>query len=164
MPHRSLLPFSILIGFGGAALAAPAAITPPAGSTEIAQYAAKGAQIYTCVSKGDALAWSSAEPDAELDGADGKPAGHHYKGPTWEVQDGSKVVGSVISKVPSPKADAVPWVLLSAKATGSSGTLSSAKYIVRQDTTGGLEPAAGACKAAGTVERVPYTATYVFFQ
>ncbi len=137
-------------------------IAPPAGSLLVGRYVATGSQIYTCTAKGDGLAWGAAEPDADLAGADGQVVIRHFKGPTWEARDGSKVVGAVAAKQPSPAADAVPWLLLTATTTGA-GMLAGTKYVVRQDTVGGMEPSGG-CPSAGLKSRVPYTATYLFYK
>ena len=55
-------------------------------------------------------------------------------GPTWESNDGSRVVGEVAQR--SPVQGAVPWLLLSAKSNEGAGVLASAKYIRRVDTIG----------------------------
>src|SRR3954471_20010699 len=52
---------------------------------------ATGVQIYQC----RAGEWSLQAPQAELADREGKKLGTHYAGPTWEANDGSKVVGEV---------------------------------------------------------------------
>lgn len=162
--RRSLAAF-LLAGVTPCALAAgtsdPAALTPPAGATLIGRYAAKGEQIYRCVTKGPSTVWTLEAPEATLAGPDGKPLIHHYVGPTWEATDGSKVVGTLMVKVPAPDAKAIPWLLLSGKAAGA-GLLAGTRFVQRLDTAGGGAPA-GAC-AAGTEQRSPYTATYAFWR
>lgn len=138
-------------------------LAPPEGSALTVLLYAKGTQTYTCVETNGALVWGAPEPDATLDGADGQPVGHHFKGPTWEARDGSKVVGSVVKRAPAPQPHAVPWVLLSAVATGSPGVFAGTRYILRQDTVGGVEPD-GACASAGQTAHVPYAATYAFYR
>jgi hypothetical protein len=87
--------------------------------------------------------------------------GRHFEGPTWEVQDGSRVVGSVIDEAPAPRPHAVAWLMLSARAD-ESGMLAGTRYILRSDTVGGEKPT-GSC-TPGQTARVPYTATYTFFR
>ena len=145
----------------GSALA-DVSLAPPKGSTLIGRYAAKGVQVYTCIAKQGGMAWGPAEPDADLEDADGKVSVHHSKGPSWEARDGSKVVGAVASMKPATIANAVPWLLLSATTTGS-GLLAGTRYVVRQDTSGGVAPADG-CRSIGSQARVPYTATYAFYR
>ena len=90
-----------------------------------------------------------------------KKIGKHYAGPTWESNDGSKVVGEVKANDDGPDATAIPWLLLSAKATSGQGVFSPVKSIQRLYTSGGKAPAAG-CDAAHTGQeaRVAYKARY----
>jgi len=88
----------------------------------------------------------------------------HYAGPTWEANDGSKVVGEVKARADAPDADAIPWLLLTAKSTSGSGVLASTLSVQRVQTAGGKAPASGCGPAQAQQEiRVPYTATYYFF-
>jgi hypothetical protein len=85
-------------------------------------------------------------------------------GPSWQAQDGSTVVGEVITSSTSPQAGSIPWLLLRAKSHSGDGVFASIGFIVRIQTEGGVAPATG-CDAdhAGTETRVPYNAIYVFF-
>jgi hypothetical protein len=118
---------------------------------------AKGVQIYEC--RGEK--WAFVAPDADLFDASGKPIGRHYAGPHWEAADGSKVVASVKSRADAPAANAIPWLLLSAKSVGGEGAFSKVSSIQRVATAGGLAPQ-GAC-VSGAQARVNYTADYYFF-
>ena len=72
----------------------PEAIAAP-GQTLVVTVHAEGAQVYEC--KADTsgkLAWQFREPVATLI-FDGKTVGRHYAGPSWELMDGSAVVGKV---------------------------------------------------------------------
>lgn len=138
-------------------------LTPPERSALVMLLYVKGTQTYTCAEANGVLAWGAPEPDATLDGPDGRPVGHHSKGPIWEARDGSGVVGSVLERVPAPRPHAVPWVLLSAMATSSPGVFAGTRYILRRDTVGGVEPD-GACASAGQTAHVPYAATYAFYR
>jgi hypothetical protein len=149
------------------ALAAP--VVPDklrASATEIVttKTAAQGVQIYECQKTGDAIAWKLTGPDAELLDEAGKHAGRHYVGPTWEANDGSKVVGELKERVDAPSPDAVQWLLLKAKSTEGQGTFAKVTSIQRVNTVGGKAPAAG-CDAQniGKSVRVPYQATYYFY-
>src|ERR1700733_5428170 len=48
-------------------------------------------QIYTCRQSILGFGWTGPDPDAMLRGSDKKLVVHHYKGPTWEADDGSIV-------------------------------------------------------------------------
>lgn len=143
----------------------PLALQPADASTAIVTLAAKGVQIYECRPKKDqpdAAEWAFVAPEAELFDAQGRRVGKHYAGPSWEADDGSKLVGSVKAKADAVNPDSIPWLLLSVRSVGTEGTFSKATYIQRINTLGGQPPSAGACTQAtlGKVERIGYTADY----
>src|SRR5512135_3342710 len=75
--------------------------------TEVAslEVRANGVQIYECkASASDAtrFEWVFKAPEAELFDSTGAKIGKHYAGPTWESNDGSKVVGEVQAKDNGP--------------------------------------------------------------
>ncbi|MCV2357019.1 DUF3455 domain-containing protein [Paucibacter sp. B2R-40] len=147
-------------------LAIPEAIKAPAGQTLSLEVQATGVQIYECkVSKDDAtkFEWAFKGPEAELFDSAGLSVGKHYGGPTWESADGSKVVGEVKARDNGPDANAIPWLLLSAKANSGAGVLAAVQSIQRVSTSGGKAPADG-CNAAqaGKSVRVAYKAAYFF--
>ena len=66
---------------------------------------ATGVQIYECkTSKDDSMRfeWVFKAPEAELFDSVGKRIGRHYAGPTWESNDGSKVVGEIRARDDRP--------------------------------------------------------------
>jgi Protein of unknown function (DUF3455) len=128
---------------------------------------ASGVQIYECRASKDNPArfeWVFIAPEAELFDSTGKKIGKHYAGPTWESNDGSKVVGEVKARDDGPDANAIPWLLLSAKSTSGTGQLSRTASIQRVQTVGGKSPAEACSQAqAGKEARVPYEARYYFY-
>jgi hypothetical protein len=145
----------------------PTKIQVPAGNKVFLKRHAVGVQIYTCTSTATGYSWGSSVPRADLYNKHGDLRGTHYAGPTWDDQDGSKVVASRVDGL-TVDPTAIPWLLL--KATPASddnhGKLAKTTYIQRVATTGGLAPAAADCNAAtvGTVAEVPYTADYYFWK
>jgi len=128
---------------------------------------AAGVQIYECkpAAKDRAgLEWQLKAPEADLFDQAGRRIGTHYAGPTWELVDGSKVVGEVLARDAGPDVNAIPWLLLSAKSSSGVGVLGRTVHIQRLNTVGGKAPSA-ACGAAeaGRELRVPYTASYLFY-
>ena len=128
---------------------------------------AKGVQIYECRARTDQVggyAWAFVAPEADLFDARGNRTGRHYAGPHWEATDGSKILGAVKERADAPMADAIPWLLLSARSVGSEGSFSKVTSIQRVHTVGGVAPKAGCSQAtAGTPARINYTADYYFF-
>lgn len=127
--------------------------------------AAKGVQLYECRASKDAgtADWVFVAPEADLFDASGKKIGKHYAGPSWESFDGSKIVGTVKERIDAPQADAIPWLLLTAKSLGPDGAFSSVTSVQRMSTVGGAAPKTGCSSASvGQVARMPYTADYYF--
>jgi len=136
----------------------------PQGQTRLLRAAARGAQIYACTAKtgSPVYEWVLKGPDAELFDAHGEKIGRHFAGPTWEIADGSRVVGEVMERSAAP--GAIPLLLLRAKSNDGAGMLANVRYIQRLDTAGGVAPQAG-CDAehAGDEARVSYAANYDFY-
>ncbi|HEX8950279.1 MAG TPA: DUF3455 domain-containing protein [Polyangia bacterium] len=148
----------------------PAALAVPDSTLVVLLRAhATGTQNYTCTAAaaGDggmgAPAWVFTAPEATLFDDQMKNIGSHFAGPTWQLADGSAVVGKVVAKV-TMDATAIPWLLLSAASTSGSGLLTRVKYVQRLNTTAGLAPASG-CDAGtiGAAGKVAYTADYYFY-
>ena len=124
---------------------------------------ADGVQIYECRKAPDASFpdWVFVAPEAKLVDAGGALVGRHYAGPTWEAQDGSKVVGTVKAKLDSPDPHSIPWLTLQTHSTGTPGLFAKVTTIQRVATQGGIAPATGCGTATiGKQERVHYTAQY----
>jgi hypothetical protein len=128
---------------------------------------AVGAQVYQCRANQDDSArfeWQLQGPDAVLFDKPGRKFGRHYAGPTWEADDGSKVMGAVVARADAPQPGAVAWLLLRAKSTSGAGVFGSVRYIQRLHTEGGDAPHDGCAQAtAGAEIQVPYSADYWFY-
>jgi len=145
----------------------PDKLIPGANESLVMIVPAKGVQIYECRAKKDQAGeyeWAFVAPEADLLDARGNRIGRHYAGPHWESIDGSKILGTVKERADAPVADAIPWLLLTAKSVGSEGSFSKVTSIQRVNTVGGVAPKAGCSQAAaGTPARINYTADYYFF-
>jgi hypothetical protein len=119
----------------------------------------EGMQIYTCTKD---AGWKLKAPDATLFDERHHAIGKHFAGPTWQLDDGSEVQGKLRESM--QQAGTIPWLIFSATSTGSEGRLSHVDAVRRSETQGGLAPAM-VCDAqhAGVEVRVPYSATYSFF-
>jgi hypothetical protein len=127
---------------------------------------AKGVQIYACQLGADGKsAWVFKAPEAELTDAAGKTIVHHSAGPNWKHVDGSEETAKVAAKHDAPKADAIPWLLLTATGHKGEGILSRVTSIQRIHTEGGLVPSANTCEAAtnGKEAKMAYEADYIFY-
>jgi len=165
---RIMLGFAALFAMGCATqqpVAVPDKLKPGANESLAMIVPAKGVQIYECrAGKDGGFEWAFVAPEADLFDARGNKIGRHYAGPHWEAADGSKVIGSVKERADAPQADAIPWLLLTAKSVGPRGSFSAVTSIQRVNTVGGVAPKTGCSKAtAGAPARVSYTADYYLF-
>ena len=162
--NAALVAATILLSHSAVAQQTPPQLQPPAGEQLLLQVHAKGDQVYTCKEDVDRYTWVLKAPDAQLFDKDGKSFGKHYAGPTWEANDGSKIVGKAAANVPSPDADSIPWLLVAVIDRSGKGTLARVTSIQRLNTKGGKAPSSGCDNAHAAQElRVPYSADYLFF-
>lgn len=174
MSSRLLTIFSLFLVASCASLETPAPaadvptkLRPSANESLAAIVPAKGVQIYECRAKkdqSDQYEWAFVAPEADLFDARGGKVGRHYAGPHWEANDGSRIVGTVKERADAPQADAIPWLLLTSKSVGPSGSFGKVTSIQRVNTVGGLAPKDGCSRSTlGTTGRINYTADYYFF-
>ena len=141
----------------------PGNLAAPSNQVLVRTLWADGVQIYECRKAADASFpdWAFVAPEANLKDSSGALLGHHYGGPTWEANDGSKVVGVVKAKADATNLHSIPWLLLETHSTGKPGLFAKVTAIQRVATVGGVAPESGCGTATiGKQERVPYTAQY----
>jgi Protein of unknown function (DUF3455) len=163
--HQVVLALSTLVGVAAlvttAAAQVPNSIAAP-GETVVLKVHAEGAQVYECKATPDAkLVWQFREPIATLI-IDGKTVGRHYAGPSWELADGSAVVGKVVGDAPGADANDIPWLKLNVAAERGNGTLTGVTTVQRINTQGGKLN--GVCEEAGKLRAAPYAADYIFLR
>jgi len=145
----------------------PAALAVLPSQPLVLEASASGVQIYVCRAGKDeqsGLQWVFSAPEADLFDKSGRKIGRHYAGPTWELDDGSKVIGEVVARDGGPDASAIAWLLLKAKETAGAGLLGRTVSIQRVATVAGKAPGPHCEKAEeGREFRSPYRATYNFY-
>jgi hypothetical protein len=144
----------------------PDNLKAPQGEEVLLQTHATGFQIYVCQAGTDQkLAWTLKAPEAELFDAQGKSIGHHFAGPSWQLNDGSEVTGKLAAKHDAPEPNAIPWLLVTVATHSGAGLLSRATSIQRIHTKGGVAPEASSCDESkrGSESKIPYSADYYFF-
>jgi hypothetical protein len=164
MPSLRTAAFLLLLSAANASAAEsplPEAIAAP-GETAVITLHAEGAQVYECKAGADGkLAWAFREPIATLI-VDGKTVGRHYAGPSWELSDGSAVVGKVVGNAPGATAGDIAWLKLEVASRRGNGVLTPVTTVQRINTHGGKLD--GACDAPGGFKSAPYSADYVFLR
>ena len=166
-PDKSLAPYARRLGMialvPAVAWMAPRSIAQttkesidvPPHSRLVLRVVGSGDQVYGCVHG----SWVLKAPDAKLLDQEGSVIGRHFAGPTWQLNDGSRVEGKAIATQVAADATAVPWLLL--ESVGATGRLGSVRFVQRTGTRGGIAPN-GSC-SRNEMRRVPYTATYSFY-
>ena len=155
-----------LLVVGSSGVAKADLLDPPPGNHLAFTAFGDGVQIYQSVfdtNSPTGFSWVFVAPCATLftDATETEHLGIHYAGPTWEADDGSTVMGSVLVRCPSPNPDSIPLLLLQAVAHTGDGLMSAVTYIQRLDTVGGIAPSQLTTEEGQEAE-VPYTATYAF--
>ncbi|TPX58064.1 hypothetical protein PhCBS80983_g03382 [Powellomyces hirtus] len=181
MPSMTSTAFFLLLLAPLAAMSAPVIprTAAPAPAPLLVTSTAKGVQNYVCdYSKGK---WLLTGANADLiDDATGANVGTHYfenAVPHWKLSaDNSFVAVRAIFPIPSPDKDApsadgtpasaknIPWLVTRKVACSQSGLLSTANYVARSDTVGGVAPPASTCTPGkhGSTVSIDYFAKYYF--
>jgi len=155
----------IFLAFQGSAFAQDfSGIGVPENSVIVLAVAAEGIQIYE--SKPDpagGFQWSLKAPEAELKSTSGEVLGKHGAGPSWTLNNGSVIIGTLppLKSVVVP--GSIPWLLVAVKSKSGSGILDKVDYVMRVATDGGAAPTEPP-KAEGTTARVKYRAIYIFLR
>jgi len=147
----------------------PAGLEVPEGNKLALHVAGVGVQIYvwTANPANPALAsWVLKAPHALLfathEEKRGEVVGIHFGGPTWEGNDGSKVVVSRVNSI-TVDPSAVAWLLLQATSTSGDGIFTDTTYVQRLNTSGGVAPLTSG-NTLGEEVLVPYLADYYFYR
>jgi hypothetical protein len=147
--------------------AIPTSLETPSSQALKITLTGRGVQIYKCSAvsgSANKFEWTLKGPKADLFDADGRKVGRHFAGPTWELDDGGKVIGRVKAKVASPDGKGIPWLLLNV-VQASGAIMGKVQNIQRTDTVGGKEPAEPAdASNLGQEKQIEYSATYKFYE
>jgi hypothetical protein len=142
----------------------PSSLDVPPRATLKTRLHAMGFQIYACgAAAGASPVWTLKAPEATLYDSTGFPVGKHSLGPTWAHNDGSGLVGAKVAQAESPKADAIPWLLLRAVSNRGTGVLSDISFVQRVNTEMGKAPGSDCAGNVDKEVRVGYSADYYFY-
>jgi hypothetical protein len=126
-----------------------------------------GELTYGCRAKADKTGefeWAFVFPTAVLYDMNKATVGKYYAGPTWELNDGSKITGKQIAIAPG-MAGAISLQIVKAGNPTGMGFLTDVTHIQRLNTVGGVAPTASCTSIdVGSKKTVPYKADYVFFK
>lgn len=144
----------------------PTSIKPSADETLALTLTGRGVQIYkysAVPGVANKFEWLLKAPEANLFDTNGRKVGRHFAGPTWELNNGGKVIGRVKAKVDAPDGKGIPWLLLEAVAANGA-IMGNVRSIQRIDTVGGKAPVEPPDESKLDQEtRSEYVATYKFY-
>jgi hypothetical protein len=163
----ALTRFCLLAALSGVLMSTTAAAQMPdedsfdtRGLTLLRSVEATGVQVYECrPDEAGRLLWKFREPVAILT-ADAKTVGRHFAGPSWQLNDGSGVVGRLVAQKPGATAQDIALLKLDVSTREGDGMMSRVTIVERLDTHGGAY--SGECSKVGGFHLEPYTARYVF--
>ncbi|MFC0401937.1 DUF3455 domain-containing protein [Paraburkholderia rhizosphaerae] len=136
----------------------------PMNAQLFASTTATGVQVYSCeYDSSHHLSWLFKNPQATLYDTLGRPVYHHDAGPSWQADDGSRIVGHAVAQMASASTGSIPQLLLETTHSDKPGQLSSVRFVQRLNTVGGSAPAT-MCTAEHQIAYSPYFANYVFWK
>lgn len=135
--------------------------------THYAAFQLKGAgvQVFRCERLGGVAGygWSYQSPDAWLLNASGEPVARHGANFSFQHNDGSLVVGSVLGHDPAPNDVDLPWLLMATRSYGQ-GMFTGVTHLQRVHTRGGMPPARCAPDQKNQLLRVGFEADFIFYK
>lgn len=142
----------------------PDSLKVPDGTQRVLALHAKGDQIYQCTEQEGEFAWQLQKPYALLFDSSGQLVGSHTEGAAWKYKDGSHLKAQVLEKADVTPDNSVEWLLLQASETQGKGLLTTARFIQRINTRGGLPPSYPCDNThLGEEKAVIYAADYLFY-
>jgi hypothetical protein len=127
---------------------------------------ARGVQIFRCELRPKGYLWVYRQPEAELRDPtqpDAPVVARHGVNYSFEHVDGSRLIAQIIKYDSAARADALPWLLMSARAYGD-GAFSGISMVQRVDTSGGMPPAGCDAQQLDRPLRVDFSADFVFYR
>ena len=138
-------------------------IKAPSAHVPALQLASRGVQIFRCEKREAGLVWVFRQPQADLLGPDGKTVGKHGANFSFEHDDGSRLVSTIVAFDEAPKPTDLRWLLLTTRSFGK-GALENVSHVQRINTTGGMPPARCEASQLNQLLRVDFTSDFVFYR
>ncbi len=159
---------------GGSAVPASASVAPPSlgffskikapGTHQpVLQLASRGVQIFRCEKRESGAVWVFRQPQADLLDAAGKQVGKHGANLSFEHDDGSRLVSTIVAYDEATKPTDLRWLLLSTRSFGK-GALENVTHVQRVNTSGGMPPARCENSQLNHLLRVDFTSDFVFYR
>ena len=127
------------------------------------QLASRGVQIFRCEKREEGLVWVFRQPQADLLEPDGKAVGKHGANFSFEHDDGSRLVSTIVAYDEASKPTDLRWLLLTTRSFGK-GALENVTHVQRVNTSGGMPPARCDASQLNQLLRVDFTSDFIFYR
>jgi hypothetical protein len=129
----------------------------------VLQLSAQGVQIFRCEKRDSGFVWVFRQPEAQLADANGKVVGRHGANFSFEHNDGSRLVASIVANDEAPNAADLRWLLLTTRSYGK-GAFEGITHVQRVNTRGGMPPSKCESGLANQILRVDFSADFIFYR
>jgi hypothetical protein len=127
------------------------------------QLGSRGVQIFRCEKRDSDLVWVFRQPQADLLDSDGKTVGKHGTNFSFEHDDGSRLVSTIVAYDEPSKPTDLRWLLLTTRSFGK-GTLENITHVQRLNTSGGMPPTRCDLSQLNQLLRVNFTSDFIFYR
>jgi hypothetical protein len=127
------------------------------------QLASRGVQIFRCEKRDTGPAWVFRQPQADLLDSSGKTVGKHGANFSFEHDDGSRLVSTIVAYDEASKPTDLRWLLLTTRSFGK-GALENVSHVQRVNTAGGMPPVRCENSQLNQLLRVDFTSDFVFYR
>ncbi|HVG03353.1 MAG TPA: DUF3455 domain-containing protein [Burkholderiaceae bacterium] len=138
-------------------------IKAPSTHFPVLQLASRGVQIFRCEKRDGGFGWVFRQPQADLLETGGKPVGKHGANFSFEHDDGSRLVSTIVAYDEASKPTDLRWLLLTTRSFGK-GALENVTHVQRVNTAGGMPPARCDSSQLNQLLRVDFTSDFVFYR
>ena len=138
-------------------------IKAPSTHFPVLQLASRGVQIFRCEKREGGFVWAFRQPQADLLESGGKPVGKHGANFSFEHDDGSRLVSTIVASDEAAKPTDLRWLLLTTRSFGK-GALENVTHVQRVNTAGGMPPARCDSSQLNQLLRVDFTSDFVFYR
>jgi hypothetical protein len=139
-------------------------IKVPDSHAAVLRLAARGVLIFRCEPRpGKSYVWAFRLPEAALLDPGGNVVGRHGAGYSFELADGSRLIGQPVAHDSAPRQGDLPWLLLTARSFGEGG-FTGVTHIQRVNTVGGMPPASCDPTQQNRLLRVDFSADFIFYR
>lgn len=138
-------------------------IKAPATHQPALQLSSRGVQIFRCEKRDSGFVWVFRQPQAELLDGGGKVVGRHGANFSFEHDDGSRLVSTIVAYDEANKPTDLRWLLMTTRSFGK-GALEDVSHVQRINTAGGMPPSRCDASQLNQLLRVDFTSDFVFYR